>query len=120
MLTSKEKLDKLNINQDSELYKYYLTYGGFNNNIDELDEVFDINELYEENIESNYWENKYSNIKNSYLMLSNIEGEGSYFYSLKEDNVYDVSWSEMDELMNGTLTPRWNTFIAFEEEVNKE
>ena len=120
MLTSKEKLNQLNINPNSKLYKYYITYGGFDNNSDEFDEVFDIDELYENNIENNYWEDQYPNIREKYLQLSNIEGEGSYFYSLQNNAIYDVSWSEMDKLINGELSPRWKTFSEFEKDINRK
>lgn len=59
----KEILNKLNVKQNSELYKYYLDYGGFDNNSNKFDEVFDINELYENNELDNYWEYKYPDIK---------------------------------------------------------
>ncbi len=53
-------------------------------------------------------------------MLSSIEGGGSYFYSVLDEKIYDVSFSDMNNLINGSLKARWETFDDFAKEINGE
>ena len=120
MKNYEQKLNNLNINPKSSFFKYLMDNGGFDNDNPELDEVYDIDEIYDNNINGNYWSDQFPKIEKSYLMISSIEGEGSYFYSIKEDAVYDVSWNEMKVLVEGKLDPRWVSFTDFESDVNED
>ncbi|HHD79432.1 MAG TPA: hypothetical protein ENK98_07365 [Epsilonproteobacteria bacterium] len=60
-----------------------------------------------------FWGDEYPGIEQRYLRISSIEGEGSLFYDKKTDAVYDVDWNEMDDLIAGTLEPKFNSFYDF-------
>jgi len=47
------------------------------------------------------------------ICLTTAEGEGAYLYDLSTKTVYDFSLSQQNELSNGTLSPRWNSFYEF-------
>lgn len=50
---------------------------------------------------------------NNFLRISSIEGGSSYFYCKMTDRVFDVIWGEEDELVAGTLAPKYCTFFEF-------
>lgn len=112
-------LKELGLEPNSPMYQYYVTYGGFNNEHAEFDYIYDLDDLHEANVLNNYWIDSYPQILDHFIMLSSIEGEGSYFYSKATGEIFDVSWSEMDSLINNKLTPRWASFEEFEKSINE-
>lgn len=112
-------LNTLGLEPSSPIYQYYIVYGGFNNENPEFDDIYSLNELYESNVTNNYWTDVYPQILDQFIMLSSIEGEGSYFYSKTTGEIFDVSWSEMDSLINNKLSPRWASFKEFESAINE-
>lgn len=105
-----EFLEKMNINKNTQFYKYFAEFGGFNNElIGDYEEVMSIDEIYNYNFpsENNFWNAEYPDINKQFLMLSSIEGGGSYFYSVLDEKIYDVSFSDMNNLINGSLKARW-------------
>lgn len=117
-----EILENMNIDKNTQFYKYFAEFGGFNNELDEFEEVMSIGEIYDYNFPSseNFWNEEYPNINQNFLMLSSIEGEGSYFYSIKDGKVYDVDFEHMDNLINGTLESTWECFDDFARDINDE
>ncbi|OGS70776.1 MAG: hypothetical protein A3F91_09695 [Flavobacteria bacterium RIFCSPLOWO2_12_FULL_35_11] len=120
MLDNKIILEKLNIKKESKFYEYFSKYSGFDNEQEGYDEVYSLDEILADNDSDCYWCDEFPDIQKKYLKISSIEGEGSYFYSISDDAVYDVSWNEMDDLMSGNLKPRWESFSSFERELNGE
>ena len=116
-----EFLEKMNINKKTQFYRYFAEFGGFNNElIGDYEEVMSIDEIYNYNFpsENNFWNAEYPDINKQFLMLSSIEGGGSYFYSILDEKIYDVSFSDMNNLINGSLKARWETFDDFAKEIN--
>lgn len=62
---------------------------------------------------NSFWENEFPGFSKKYLELSSIEGEGSYFYELSTDKVYDVDWDDMDDFVGGDVQVNWATFGDF-------
>ena len=48
-----------------------------------------------------YWFQKF------YKLLNNI------FYDIEKDNIFDVSFKDMNSLINGTLKSEWESFEDF-------
>lgn len=106
-------LDKMNINKNTAFYEFYNTYIGIDSSEQEdADLMYSLDEIYE-NYKQPFWSDKYPNIQKKYLRISSIEGQGSYFYDKETDAVYDVDWSQMDDLMAGKLEPLFNSFYDF-------
>ncbi len=54
-----------------------------------------------------------ANDPEGFLQLSSPEGEGSYFYQISTDAIFDVSWGEEKLLSAGKLEPTWLSFKEF-------
>jgi hypothetical protein len=50
-------------------------------------------------------------VPGNYICLSSGEGEGFILYSISDRKIYDISVSELDDLEQGKVEPRWNSFF---------
>jgi hypothetical protein len=102
----KEELGLLNL--DSAFIDFYTVVAipivGKGSELHTLEKIIETSESSE-----------YSDISgmNNFLRLSSIEGEGSYFYNKATDQVFDVSWGEELDLVEGKLKPISSTFYDF-------
>ncbi len=56
---------------------------------------------------------KYPDAGKRYLQFTSIEGQGSYFYDVQTDYVYDVNWGEEEAMITGELKPWFKSFYDF-------
>lgn len=56
---------------------------------------------------------KYPEAPKRFIQFSSIEGGGSYFYDNQTDVVYDVTWGQEENMINGVLKPWFNSFYDF-------
>lgn len=49
----------------------------------------------------------------SFIRISSLEGEGSYFYCPATDEVFDVTWGEEDALANRLKKASFSSFYEF-------
>jgi len=52
-------------------------------------------------------------LPDAFIALTSCEGEGAFLYDIASEAVYDFGLDARDEMISGTLTPRWPTFVAF-------
>ncbi len=76
------------------------------------DELHSLSQIIDEK-ESQFHEEECPGIYDRFLQISSIEGEGSYFYEIASDIVYDTDWGEEASMMNGELDKRWNSYLDF-------
>ena len=88
-------MDSLGVNPDSSFYKAFKKYWEFPRGRGE--EISAIS-VIEEDARNSFWEEEYPDISQKFLQLSSIEGEGSYFYEIATDSVFDVAWG--DDFLN--------------------
>jgi hypothetical protein len=93
---AEEKLNKIGLSSSSLFYKFFSTYRFFP--IGNGEELYNLNLMQAEE---------------GYLQLSSPEGEGSYFYQISTDAVFDVGWGDKESLVSGNLDPKWTTFQEF-------
>ena len=94
---AEKRLTELGISTNSLFYKVFCSYRFFPSGNGE--ELYNLHSM-----ESEY---------DGFLQLSSSEGEGSYFYSIKTDGVFDVEWGEEEELITSQLKPKWASFNEF-------
>lgn len=85
-------------------------------------ELFTLDQILE-NYQSQNWLNlfpdrvalkeKYPEAGKRYLQITSIEGEGSYFYDIETDYVYDVNWGQEENMVMGKLKPWFTSFYDF-------
>lgn len=75
-------------------------------------EIFGLSEIRDD-FRSPFWGEKYNKITDRFLLLSSVEGEYSYFYDKINDCIFGVDWKEMDDFINGKLSPLFNTSFDF-------
>lgn len=101
-------LKKLGVRENSVFYAFvskmgYIPQGNFSW------EIYTLEEVYENKINS-YWKEEYPNLTDRFLQLSSLEGEGSIFYDIEKDNIFDVGFNDINNLINGTLKSEWDSF----------
>ena len=47
------------------------------------------------------------------MALTSDESEGMYLYNKNNKSVYDFSVGQSQDLINGKIQPRWNSFNEF-------
>lgn len=105
---SENMLKRLGVKKDSVFYGFvsktgYIPQGEFSW------EIYSLEEVYENKINS-FWKEEYPNLSDRFLQLTSIEGAGSLFYDIEKDNIFDVGFNDMDNLINGTLKSKWESF----------
>ncbi len=105
-----EKLEELGVSKGNTFYEFY-TWAYFipigqGEELNTLDGII-------EHKESQFHEDDYPGIYDRFLQLSSIEGEGSYFYEIATDIVYDANWGEEEAMMSGILDKKWPSFYSF-------
>ena len=94
---AEKKLTDLGVSNNSLFYEVFCNYRFFpSGNGEELHNLHSIEGEYD-----------------GFLQLSSPEGEGSYFYSIESDEVFDVEWGEEEELITNQLEPKWASFSEF-------
>lgn len=105
-----EKLAELGVSKGTTFYDFYSRAYfipiGQGEELNTLDGII-------EHKESQFHEDDYPEIYDRFLQLSSIEGEGSYFYEIATDTVYDANWGEEEAMMSGTLDKKWPSFYSF-------
>jgi len=56
---------------------------------------------------------KYHDASKRFIQFTSIEGGGSYFYDNQTEKVYDVTWGQEEDMINGILTPWFDNFYDF-------
>jgi len=111
VFTSPEKkLKDLGISEETTFYEFYTNIGFIP--IGQGEELHTLDEIVNEK-ESQFHEDEYPGIYDRFLQISSIEGEGSYFYEIATDIVYDTHWGEEESMMTGTLNSKWPDFYSF-------
>ena len=77
------------------------------------EELYTIDSIFEENNPDDKDENLPGEIGERYLRFTSIEGEGSYYYDVETDAVYDVSWGEEEDMVSGDKAPWFTSFYDF-------
>ena len=93
-------LESLNISCDTAFYHLMHCYRDFP--IGQGEELYNLNLVLEENTAGS-----------RYLRFTSIEGEGSYFYDVETDAVYDVSWGEEELVVSREKQPWFASFYDF-------
>ena len=104
------KLSYLGVEEGTVFYQFYTKIGYIPNGQGEP--LHSLDEIIGEK-ESQFHENDYPGIYDRFLQISSIEGEGSYFYEIDTEIVYDADWGEEDAMMSGKLEKKWPSFYAF-------
>ena len=114
MVTSQNKaievLDDLHIPNNTLLYEI-MTYVSFFP-IGRGEELYTLDQILNQK-KSQFWDEEFPNFSERFLQLNSIEGEGSYFYEIATDHVYDVDWNDMELLVSGELEPNWSSYEKF-------
>ncbi|MCL9783926.1 hypothetical protein M9194_21125 [Vibrio sp. S4M6] len=105
-----EALSAIKIDPHSSFYFLYSKIQNFP--VRRYDELHNLDQIVELKNDG-YWDDEYPGFSNSFLELSSIEGEGSFFYEIKTDHVYDVEFSLMDDFVSGKIKPTWKSFNEF-------
>jgi hypothetical protein len=90
----------LNISRNSAFYHLMHRYRDFPSGKGE--ELYNLSLILEENT-----------FDSRYLRFTSIEGEGSYFYDIETDAVYDVNWGEEELMVLGEKQPWFTSFYDF-------
>lgn len=105
---SEKMLKKLGVKENSVFYSFvskmgYVPQGNFSWEINSLEDIY-------ENKINSFLSKEYPNLTDRFLQLTSAEGEGSIFYDIEKDNVFDVSFRDIDNLLNGILKSDWESF----------
>ena len=76
------------------------------------EELHSIDQIIDEK-GSEFHEDENPGIYDRFLQISSIEGEGSYFYEIATDIVYDTDWGKEESMMMGKLEKKWDSFLDF-------
>ncbi len=95
-----QAMELMNISGDSEFYKLMKLYRDFP--LGKGKELYNLSVIVEENTAGS-----------RYLRFTSIEGEGSYFYDVETDAVYDVNWGEENLMESGQKRPWFTSFSDF-------
>jgi hypothetical protein len=104
------KLKELGIEEGTTFYEFYTNLGFIP--IGQGEEIHTLDDIIDEK-ESQFHEEDYPGIYDRFLQISSIEGEGSYFYEIATEIVYDTNWGEEEAMMLGTLENNWPNFYSF-------
>jgi len=94
---------------DSAFINYYSVVGF--PPIGQGEELYTLNDILEAKEEED--EELPSEIGSRYLRFTSIEGEGSYYYDVETDAVYDVNWGEEQVMVSGDKEPWFTSFYDF-------
>ena len=93
-------MESLRIPDKSTFYKLMQLYRDFP--LGKGEELYNLSLIVEENTAGS-----------RYLRFTSIEGEGSYFYDVETDAVYDVNWGEEELMESGQKEPWFTSFSDF-------
>jgi hypothetical protein len=80
---------------------------------EELSTLNQIMEYYKEPYMLEELKEKYPEASKRFIQFTSIEGGGSYFYDNQTDAVYDVTWGQEEDMINGVLDPWFTSFYDF-------
>lgn len=95
-----QAMESFKISDKSAFYKLMQLYRDLP--LGKGEELYNLNLIVEENTAGS-----------RYLRFTSIEGEGSYFYDVETDAVYDVNWGEEELMESGQKEPWFNSFSDF-------
>jgi len=108
--TLKQKFNKLKVGEKNYTFMYFFCIAGLPP-IGQGEELYNVDLIVEsQNIE--FFQNHYD-IGKKFLQFSSIEGGGSYFYNLHTDEVYDVEFGQLEDMICGKTKPWFRTFYNF-------
>ncbi|MBN3729658.1 hypothetical protein [Burkholderia sp. Tr-20390] len=104
----------LGVAPSSELGEFYLKYQGSFISPRPVAELLDIEGPAIPAIpdQTDYVRDRY-HVPDQYLALTSDESEGMYLYNKDDHAVYDLDIGVLDDLVNGRLSARWQTFNDF-------
>jgi hypothetical protein len=104
----------LGVAPSSELGEFYLKYQGSFISPRPVAELLDIEGPAIPAIpdQTDYVRDRY-HIPEQYLALTSDESEGMYLYNKDDQAVYDLDIGVLEDLVNGRLSARWQTFNDF-------
>ena len=77
------------------------------------EELYNLESILEENNSENFDDEIPKEVGSRYLKFTSMEGEGSYFYDVETDAVYDVNWGEEELMVSGEKQPWFTSFYDF-------
>jgi hypothetical protein len=108
-------LEKIGISRNTSFYEFYLNGFGFPNILkgEELLSLEQITDYYKEPYMLEELKDKYPKASKKFIQFTSIEGGGSYFYDNQTDAVYDVTWGQEEDMINGIMEPWFTSFYDF-------
>lgn len=101
----------LGLNGEEEMSHFFKRYdlGGIisNKNFELLDLCGSNDEIYE----TTDWAKDVYELPDGFVCLTSGEGEGFVLFSKIDGKVYDVSVSQFDDLSQGKVESRWNSYF---------
>jgi len=108
-------LEKIGISRNTSFCEFYLN--GFDSpNILHGEELLSLEQIvkyYNEPYMLEELKEKYPEASKRFIQFTSIEGGGSYFYDNQTDAVYDVTWGQEEDMINGILDPWFTSFYDF-------
>ena len=105
-------LRNLGISESSQFGEFHCEFwnhsllcdsSGSKNKLFDLEEICDFLDYLHTELE----------VPDEYISLDSMEGEGFYLYNRKNESVYDVNFSDINNLIEGKHPPKWKDFYAF-------
>jgi len=108
-------LKKIGVSRNTSFYEFYLNGFEFPNILkgEELLSLEQIIDYYNEPYMLEELKDKYPEASKRFIQFTSIEGGGSYFYDNQTDAVYDVTWGQEEDMINGILEPWFTSFYDF-------
>jgi hypothetical protein len=104
---TKEYLNRLGVEDDSELGDFYLNYGSFCvRGWYELNEIEDIGHWTE-------YARDELGVPGKFIALTSIEGQGITLFDRDTGEVHDVEYGQFEELRDGNMKPIATSFDRF-------
>ena len=109
-----EALRQLEIDRKTELGEFYTKYKGGFISPEPRPELLDIAGPAIPAVpdQTEYVLDRYE-LPVEFVALTSDESEGMYLYNKNNQSVYDFNVGQTQELVNGEIQPRWNSFYEF-------
>jgi len=111
----RQQLLLLSISAESEFGEFFLAYCLTGVLSEQLTELIDICSPSPQILHSTEFGREVCGAGNDFIALSSWEGEGCILYSNSSGQVFDVGLSQLDDLNNGGVQSRWNSFFELME-----
>ena len=109
-----EALRQIGVDENTELGEFYTKYRGGFLSPEPRPELLDIAGPAIPAIpdQTAYVLDRYE-LPEEFVALTSDESEGMYLYNRNNKSVYDFNVGQSQELVNGEIQPRWNSFNDF-------